>query len=103
MLRACALQFRGDWDDKLPLMEFAYNNSHQSSIRMSPCDALYGRQCRTPIYWDEMGEQRLEVSEDIEATKEKVKLIRERLKAAQHRQKSYADNRRKDLQFEVGD
>ncbi|CAL9021295.1 unnamed protein product [Prunus brigantina] len=43
MLRACALQFQGDWHDKLPLMEFAYNNSYQSSIWMSPYDALYGR------------------------------------------------------------
>ncbi|CAL9000046.1 unnamed protein product [Prunus brigantina] len=76
MLRACALQFRGDWDEKLPLMEFAYNNSYQASIKMSPYDALYGKQCRTPFYWDEV---------------------------AQDRQKSYADNRRKDLQFEVGD
>ncbi|KAI5354378.1 hypothetical protein L3X38_007273 [Prunus dulcis] len=55
MLRACALQFRGDWDEKLPLMEFAYNNSNQVSIGMSPFDALYGRRCRTPFYWDEVG------------------------------------------------
>ncbi|CAL2229315.1 unnamed protein product [Prunus armeniaca] len=103
MLRACALQFRGDWDEKLPLMEFAYNNSYQASIKMSPYDALYGKQCRTPFYWDEVGENRLEVSDDVERTKEQVKIIRERLKAAQDRQKSYADNRRKDLQFEVGD
>ncbi|CAL2238916.1 unnamed protein product [Prunus armeniaca] len=103
MLRACALQFRGDWDEKLPLMEFAYNNSYQASIKMSPYDALYGKQCRTPFYWDEMGENRLEVFDDVERTKEQVKIIRERLKAAQDRQKSYADNRRKDLQFEVGD
>ncbi|KAI5323121.1 hypothetical protein L3X38_032193 [Prunus dulcis] len=55
MLRACALQFREDGDEKLPLMEFAYNNSYQVSIRMSPFDALYGKQCRTPFYWDEVG------------------------------------------------
>ncbi|KAI5316171.1 hypothetical protein L3X38_045347 [Prunus dulcis] len=103
MLRACALQFRNDWDEKLPLMEFAYNNSYQASIKMSPFDALYGKQCRTPFYWDEVGENRLEVADDVERTKEQVKIIRERLKTAQDRQKSYADNRRKDLQFEVGD
>ncbi|KAI5316201.1 hypothetical protein L3X38_045377 [Prunus dulcis] len=103
MFRACALQFRDDWDEKLPLMEFAYNNSYQASIRMSPFDALYGKQCRTPFYWDEVGENRLEVADDVERTKEQVKIIRERLKIAQDRQKSYADNRRKDLQFEVGD
>ncbi|KAI5316551.1 hypothetical protein L3X38_036258 [Prunus dulcis] len=55
MLRACALQFRGDWDEKLPLMEFAYNNSCQTSIEMSPFDALCGKQCRTPLYEDEVG------------------------------------------------
>ncbi|KAI5335023.1 hypothetical protein L3X38_025156 [Prunus dulcis] len=84
------------------MLEFAYNNSYQVSIRMSPFDALYGKQCRTPFYWDEVGEHRLEVSEDVELTKKQVKIIRERLKTAQDRQKSYADNRRKDLQFEVG-
>ncbi|KAI5337770.1 hypothetical protein L3X38_017041 [Prunus dulcis] len=103
MLRACALQFRGDCDEKLPLMEFAYNNSYQASIKMSQFDALYGKQCRTPFYWDEVGEHRLEVADDVERTKEHVKIIRERLKTAQDRQKSYADNRRKDLQFEIGD
>jgi hypothetical protein len=82
MLRACALQFRGDWDDKLPLMEFAYNNSYHSSIGMSPYEALYGRQCRTPLIWDEVGERRVEASVDFEATQERVKLIMERLKAA---------------------
>lgn len=103
MLRACALQFRGDWDEKLLLMEFAYNNSYQASIEMSPFDALYGKQCRTPLYWDEVGEHRLEVSEDVEWTKKQVELIIKRLKVAQDRQKSYVDNRRKDPQFEVGD
>ncbi|KAI5322066.1 hypothetical protein L3X38_031138 [Prunus dulcis] len=70
---------------------------------MSPFDALYGKQCRTPFYWDEVGENRLKVADDVERTKEQVKIIRERLKTAQDRQKSYADNRRKVLQFEVGD
>ncbi|KAI5341526.1 hypothetical protein L3X38_009401 [Prunus dulcis] len=103
MLRACALQFRSDWDEKLPLMEFAYNNNYQASIGMSLFHALYGKQCRTPFYWNEVGEHRLEVSKDVERTKKQVRIIRERLKTAQDRQKSYADGRRKDLQFEVGD
>ncbi|KAI5338648.1 hypothetical protein L3X38_017919 [Prunus dulcis] len=72
MLRACALQFREDWDEKLPLMEFAYNNSYQTSIKMSPFDALYGKQCRTPFYWDDVGENRLEVADDVERTKEQL-------------------------------
>ncbi|BBG93431.1 transposable element gene, partial [Prunus dulcis] len=89
MLRACVLQFRNDWDEKLPLWSL-----HTITAT---------RQCRTPFYWDEVGENRLEVADDVERTKEQVKIIRESLKTAQDRQKSYADNRRKDLQFEVGD
>ncbi|XP_021820750.1 uncharacterized protein LOC110762420 [Prunus avium] len=103
MLRACALQFRGNWDEKLPLMEFVYNNSFQESIGMSPFDALYGKHCRTPLYWDEVGEHKLRVSGDVERTMKHVETIREMLKVAQERQKSHANNRRKDLQFEVGD
>ncbi|XP_034203625.1 uncharacterized protein LOC117618115 [Prunus dulcis] len=74
-----------------------------ASIGVSPFDALYGKQCRTPLFWDEVAEHRSEVSEDVERTKKQVELSRERLKAAHSRQKSYVDNRRKDLQFGVGD
>lgn len=55
MLRACALEFHGSWDKHLPLMEFAYNNSYQASIGMAPYEALYGRRCRTPVCWNEVG------------------------------------------------
>ncbi|CAL9002196.1 unnamed protein product [Prunus brigantina] len=89
--------------DRDPRFTSRFWANYQASIKMSPYDALYGKQCRTPFYWDEVGENRLEVSEDVERTKKQVEIIRERLKAAQDRQKSYADNRRKDLQFEVGD
>ena len=58
MLRACVLEFKGSWDRHLPLMEFAYNNSYQSSIEMAPYEALYGRKCRTPLCWDEVGERK---------------------------------------------
>ncbi|KAK6122175.1 hypothetical protein DH2020_044082 [Rehmannia glutinosa] len=73
MLRACTLDFQGSWDSHLPLAEFAYNNSYQATIGMAPYEALYGQKCRSPLHW--------EIS----------------------RQKSYADKRRKDLEFEVGD
>ena len=63
MLRACMIEFKGSWDTHLSLMEFAYNNSYQSSIRMAPFEALYGRKCRTPVCWDEVGERRLIGSE----------------------------------------
>jgi hypothetical protein len=103
MLRSCVMQFRGSWDEKLHLMEFAYNNSYHSSIGMAPHEALYGRQCRTPLCWNEVGEKEFAGPEIIFKTNENVKIIRDRLKAAQSRQKSYADNRRRDLEFQVGD
>ena len=59
MLRACALDFSGSWDDHLPLVEFAYNNSYQSTIGMPPYEALYGRKCRSPLCWDEVVSQQL--------------------------------------------
>jgi len=103
MLRACVLQFKGSWDTHLSLMEFAYNNSYHSSIGMAPYEALYGRCCRTPICWGEVGERKLMRQELVQTTSENVKFIRERLKTAQDRQRSYADKRRRDLEFEVGD
>ena len=103
MLRACVLEFKGSWDRHLPLMEFAYNNSYQSRIEMAPYEALYGRKCRTPLCWDEVGERKLLGPEIVQVTTNNVKVIRNRLKIAQYRQKSYADNRRRDLEFQVGD
>ena len=103
LLRACALDLKDNWDDYLPLVEFAYNNSFQASIGMAPFEALYGRRCRSPVCWDDVGEKKLLGPELVQLTVEKVSLIKERLKAAQSRQKSYADNRRRDLEFEVGD
>ncbi|EOY08653.1 DNA/RNA polymerases superfamily protein [Theobroma cacao] len=103
MLRACVIDFIGSWDRHLPLVEFAYNNSFQSSIGMAPYEALYGRKCQTPFCWDEVGERKLVNVELIDLTNNKVKVIRERLKTAQDRQKNYLDKRRKDLEFEVDD
>ncbi|GKA90057.1 putative reverse transcriptase domain-containing protein [Tanacetum coccineum] len=79
MLRACVLDFGGSWDVHLPLVEFSYNNRYHSSVRCAPFEALYGRKCRSPIMWAEVGE------------------------AARDHQKSYADKRRKPLEFSVGD
>ncbi|KAL6348473.1 hypothetical protein AAG906_008924 [Vitis piasezkii] len=103
LLRACILDLQGNWDDHLPLVEFAYNNSFQASIGMAPFEALYGRKCRSPICWNDVGERKLLGPELVQLTVEKVALIKERLKAAQSRHKSYADHRRRDLEFEVGD
>ena len=76
MLRVCALDFKGNWDDHLPLIEFSYNNSYHASIGMPPFEALYGRKCRFPIYWDEVGERRILGPELVQQTKEKIELIR---------------------------
>ncbi|KAA0053234.1 DNA/RNA polymerases superfamily protein [Cucumis melo var. makuwa] len=103
MLRACALEFPGSWDSHLHLMEFAYNNSYQATIGMAPFEALYGKCCRSPVCWDEVGEQRLMGPELVQSTNEAIQKIKSRMRTAQSRQKSYADVRRKDLEFEVGD
>ncbi|GJY01079.1 putative reverse transcriptase domain-containing protein [Tanacetum coccineum] len=103
MLRACVIDFGGSWDVHLPLAEFSYNNSYHSSIRCAPFEALYGRKCRSPVLWAEIGESSLIGPELVQEMTDKVVLIKEKLKAARDRQKSYADNRRKPLEFEVGD
>ena len=99
MLRVCVLEFKGSWDRYLPLTEFAYNNSYQSNIEMTPYEALYGRKCRTPLCWDEVGERKLLGPKIIQVTTDNVKVIRDRLKIAQDQQKSYVDNRRRYLEF----
>ena len=82
MLRACVLDFKGDWEKYLSLVEFACNNSFQASIGIAPYEALYGRRCRTPICWDEVGERKLSSEEFIRDATEKIQIIRERLKIA---------------------
>ncbi|KAJ9556252.1 LOW QUALITY PROTEIN: hypothetical protein OSB04_010866 [Centaurea solstitialis] len=103
MLRACVLDFGGSWDTYLPLAEFSYNNSFHASIGMPPYEMLYGRRCRTPICWGEVGQRELGSTEIVQKTTESIEMIRERLRTAQSRQKSYADRRRSDLEFQVGD
>jgi hypothetical protein len=103
MLRACALKYGKSWDKSLPYAEFSYNNSYQASIKMAPYEALYGRQCRTPLFWSQTGESQVFRPEVLKDAKKQVQMVRESLKLAQSRQKSYADKRRRDLSFEVGD
>ena len=76
------------WKNARPLVEFAYNNGYHSSIDMAPYEALYGRRCRTPICWEEVGERKLSKIELIDHTKEIVNKIREKLRAAQDNQRS---------------
>ena len=100
MLRACILDHKGSWEEHLPLVEFAYNNSYQASIQMAPYEALYGRSCRSPLCWTEVGESSITGPDLIRDTSEKVSLIRQWLLTAQSRQKSYADVRRQPLEFQ---
>ncbi|GKE38961.1 putative reverse transcriptase domain-containing protein [Tanacetum coccineum] len=103
MLRACVLDFGGSWDVHLLLIEFLYINSYHSSVRCAPFEALYGRKCCSPIMWAEVGEGQLIGLELMQKTTEKISQIKDRLKAAHDRQKSYTDKRRKPLEFSVGD
>ncbi|KAA0057117.1 ty3-gypsy retrotransposon protein [Cucumis melo var. makuwa] len=103
MLRAYVLEFSGSWDSHLHLMKFAYNNSYQATIDMAPFEALYGKCCRSHVCWGEVGEQRMLGPELVQTTNAAIQKIRARMLTAQSRQKSYADKRRKDLKFEVGD
>ncbi|GKD66927.1 putative reverse transcriptase domain-containing protein [Tanacetum coccineum] len=102
MLRACVINFGGSWDVHLPLAEFSYNNSYHSSIRCASFEALYERKCKSPVLWADIGESSLIGPELVQETTDKVVLIKEKLKVARDRQKRYADNRRKPLEFEVG-
>ncbi|GJT16306.1 putative reverse transcriptase domain-containing protein [Tanacetum coccineum] len=82
MLRACVIDFEKGWVKHLPLVEFSYNNSYHTSIKAAPFEALYGRKCCSPVCWAE---------------------IKQRIQAARDRQKSYADLKRKPMEFQVGD
>ena len=95
MHRACIIDFKGNWDKRLPLVEFGYNNSYHSSISMAAYETLYGRRCRYTIGWFEVGEPSLLGHDLIYRTLEKVHIIRNHLQTAYSRQKSYADHRRR--------
>nr|GFB22104.1 putative reverse transcriptase domain-containing protein [Tanacetum cinerariifolium] len=99
MLRACVMDFGGSWDTHLPLVEFSYNNSYHTSIKCAPFEALYAQKCRSPVIWTEVGESQLIGPEIVQETTEKIIQIKERLKTAMSRQKSYADKRRKPLRL----
>ncbi|KAM1156709.1 hypothetical protein ACFX2B_027171 [Malus domestica] len=103
MLRSSVMQFGDDWHAKLDLMEFAYNNSYHSSIGMAPFEALYGKSCRTPLCWSEVGERVLVGPEIMEETTQNVQVIKSNLKVAQDRQKSLANRHATDRVYKVND
>jgi hypothetical protein len=99
MLRACALQDKLCWDKRLPYVEFSYNISYQASLKMSQFQALYGRNCRTPLHWDQPGERQVFGLDILLEAEENIRMVRENLKTAQSKQQSYADTRRRELSF----
>ncbi|XP_069151852.1 uncharacterized protein [Solanum lycopersicum] len=103
MLKVCVIDFKGSWDDHLPLIEFSYNNSNHSSIGMAPFEALYGKRCTSSVGWFEVEESSILFPEIIHEVVEKVRMIKDRLATAYSHQKSNADNRKRALEFEVGD
>ncbi|GJZ61163.1 putative reverse transcriptase domain-containing protein [Tanacetum coccineum] len=103
MICACVIDFGNGWVKHLPLVEFSYNNSYHTSIKAAPFEELYGRKCRSPVCWAEVGEVQLTGPEIVQETTEKVIKIKQRIQAARDRQKSYADLKRKPMEFQVGD
>ncbi|GKC28921.1 putative reverse transcriptase domain-containing protein [Tanacetum coccineum] len=103
IVRACVIDFGKGWDRHLPLVEFSYNNSYHTSIKAAPFESLYGRKCRSPICWAEVRDAQLTGLEIVHETTKKIIQIKKRIQAARDRQNSYADRRRKALEFKVGD
>ncbi|GJW28699.1 putative reverse transcriptase domain-containing protein [Tanacetum coccineum] len=91
MLRVHVIDFRKGWEKHLPLVEFSYNNSYHAIIKAAPFEALYGRKCRSPICWAEVGDVQLTRPEIIYETTEKIVQIRQHLQAARDWQRSYAN------------
>ncbi|GKB87382.1 putative reverse transcriptase domain-containing protein [Tanacetum coccineum] len=89
MLRACVIDFGKGWDKHLPLVEFSYNNSCHASIKATLFEVLYGRKCRSPVCWTEVGDSQLTGPKIIQETTEKIVQIRQHLQAAKSRQRSF--------------
>jgi hypothetical protein len=103
MLRACVIEYPGNWDKNLPWAEFSCNNSYQESLKMAPFEALYGRQCHTPLNWIEPAEKAIFGPDIVVEAEPTVRRVQENLKVAKLRQESYANKRCRPLQFEAGD
>ncbi|GJR29512.1 putative reverse transcriptase domain-containing protein [Tanacetum coccineum] len=102
-LRTCVIDFGNGWDKHLPLVEFSYNNIYHTNIKAAPFEELYGRKCQSPVCWAKVGDVQLTVQEIVHETTEKIVQIKSKIQAARDRQKSYANVRRKPLEFQVGD
>lgn len=103
MLRACVIDFQGSCDEHLDLIEFSYNNSYHNSIEMAPYEALYGQKCRSPLCWNDRSDTVVLGPQFLQDAQKKIKVIREKMKAARSRQKSYADLKRNHAEYRVGE
>ncbi|GKD47397.1 putative reverse transcriptase domain-containing protein, partial [Tanacetum coccineum] len=103
MLRACMIDFGKGWVNHLPLVEFSYNNSYHASIKAALFEALYGRKCRSPVCWAEVGQVQLIGPDLVQEMTEKIIQINQRMQTTRDRQKSYADLKHKPMEFQVGD
>nr|GEZ68969.1 putative reverse transcriptase domain-containing protein [Tanacetum cinerariifolium] len=103
MLRTCAIDVGKGWVNHLPLVEFLYDNSYHASIKAAPFEVLFGRKCRSPVCWTEVGEAQVLGPYLIQETIEKIVQIKQRMQAAHDRQKSYTDLKREPMGFQVGD
>ena len=103
ILRDCCLDWKDSWANYVSLAEFVYNNSYQASIGMAPFKALYGRLFRSSLCWKEVRDKLIQAPELVQQCQDRVVVVRQRLLTVQSRQKSYADVKRKDLEFAVRD
>ncbi|GJX80315.1 putative reverse transcriptase domain-containing protein [Tanacetum coccineum] len=103
MMRACVIDFRKGWVNHLPLVEFSYNNSYHASIKAPPLEALYDQKCHSPVCWAEVREVQLTGLEIVQKTSNKIIQIKKIIEAARDQKKSYADLKRKPMEFQVGD
>nr|GEV82901.1 putative reverse transcriptase domain-containing protein [Tanacetum cinerariifolium] len=101
MLRACVIDFGNGWVKHLPLVEFSYNNSYHASIKAAPFEALYGRKCRSPMCWAEVGQIQLTGPELVQETTERIIQIKQRIQTTRDRQKSYANLKHKPMEFKL--
>jgi hypothetical protein len=103
MLRACVMENLGSGDKNLPWVEFSNNNNYQESLKMAPFEVLYGRRCRTLLNWIEPGEKVIFGPNIINEAEAMVRRIQDNLRVVKSHQESYANKRRRNLEFVVGD
>jgi hypothetical protein len=103
MLRMHVMHLPKKWEDYLPLVEFAYNNGYQESLKMSPFEVLYGRPCNTLVSWSNLVNRITIGPNMLKEMEQQVIQIKQNLKVAQNKQKSYADRKRTPREFKMGD